>query len=129
MSYLNQLMMINSLLLLLLLLLWAVMSQMLVVMMMLQVITSWLISYQSVMQQLTRMSTSCSSSLPTTTYRWSVYFPTFSIEQYFLQTIHRSNVFSALTLLVGHPACKKLSGGVLTWLSVWIEVQSCIWPS
>jgi len=32
--------------------------------------------------------------------------------------------FSALTLLVGrqegHPACKKLSGGVLVWLSVWI---------
>jgi len=31
--------------------------------------------------------------------------------------------FSALTLLVGwqegHPACKKLSGGVLVWLSVW----------
>ena len=31
--------------------------------------------------------------------------------------------FSALTLLVGwqegHPACKKLSGGVLAWLSVW----------
>jgi len=30
---------------------------------------------------------------------------------------------SALTLLVGrqegHPACKKLSGGVLAWLSVW----------
>jgi len=29
--------------------------------------------------------------------------------------------FSALTLLVGrqegHPACKKLSGGVLAWLS------------
>ena len=41
--------------------------------------------------------------------------------------------FSALTLLVGrqkgHPACKKLSGGVLTWLSVWCEVQTCIWPS
>jgi len=37
--------------------------------------------------------------------------------------------FSALTLLVGwqeeHPACKKLSGGVLTWLSVWSEVQNC----
>jgi len=34
--------------------------------------------------------------------------------------------FSALTLLVGrqegHPACKKLSGGVLVWLSVWSEV-------
>jgi len=31
--------------------------------------------------------------------------------------------FSALTLLVGrqegHPACKKLNGGVLAWLSVW----------
>jgi len=38
--------------------------------------------------------------------------------------------FSALTLLVGrqegHPACKKLSGGVLEWLSVWSEVQTCI---
>jgi len=33
--------------------------------------------------------------------------------------------FSALVLLVGrqegHPACKKLSGGVLTCLSVWME--------
>jgi len=41
--------------------------------------------------------------------------------------------FSALTLLVGwqegHPACKKLSGGVLAWLSIWSEVQTCIWPS
>ena len=41
--------------------------------------------------------------------------------------------FSALTLLVGrqegHPACKKLSGGVLAWLSVWSEVQTCICPS
>jgi len=42
--------------------------------------------------------------------------------------------FSALTLLVGrqkgHLACKKLSGGVLAWLSVWSEVQIvCIWPS
>jgi len=40
--------------------------------------------------------------------------------------------FSALTLLVGwqegHPAYKKLSGGVLAWLSVWSEVQTCIWP-
>ena len=35
--------------------------------------------------------------------------------------------FIALMLLVGrqerHPACKKLSGGVLLWLSVWSEVQ------
>jgi len=41
--------------------------------------------------------------------------------------------FSALTLLVGrqegHPACKKLSGGVLVWLSVRSMVQTCIWPS
>ena len=41
--------------------------------------------------------------------------------------------FSALTLLVGrqegHPACKKLSVGVLAWLSAWSEVQTCIWPS
>jgi len=29
----------------------------------------------------------------------------------------------------GHPVCKKLSGGVLAWLSVWSKVQSCIWPS
>ena len=41
--------------------------------------------------------------------------------------------FSALTAVgwrqEGHPACKKLSGGVLVWLSVWSEVQTCIWPS
>jgi len=41
--------------------------------------------------------------------------------------------FSALMLLVGqqegHPACKKLSGGVLAWLSVSREVRVCIWPS
>ena len=41
--------------------------------------------------------------------------------------------FSALMLLVGrqkgHPACKKLSGGVLAWLFVWSDGQICIWPS
>jgi len=26
-------------------------------------------------------------------------------------------------------SCKKLSGVVLAWLSVWSEVQTCIWPS
>ena len=35
--------------------------------------------------------------------------------------------FSALTLLVGwqegHPACKKLSGGVLEWLSVYSKAD------
>jgi len=42
--------------------------------------------------------------------------------------------FSALTLLVGrqegHPACKKLSGELMAWLSLWSEVQMiCIWSS
>jgi len=36
--------------------------------------------------------------------------------------MYHQYAFSALTLLVGrqegHPACKKLSGGVLAWLSV-----------
>jgi len=48
-------------------------------------------------------------------------------------SVMQSLAFSALMLLVGrqegHPACKKLSGGVLAWLSVWSEVQACIWPS
>ena len=46
---------------------------------------------------------------------------------------YRLYAFSALTLLVGrqevHLACKKLSGGVLPWLSVWSEVQTCICTS
>jgi len=29
----------------------------------------------------------------------------------------------------GHPTCKKLSGGVLLWLSVWSEVQTYMWLS
>jgi len=45
-------------------------------------------------------------------------------------TISFAVTFSALTLLVGrqegHPACKKLSGEVLAWLSVWSEAQTCI---
>ena len=28
-----------------------------------------------------------------------------------------------------HQLCCILSGGVLVWLSVWSEVQTCIWPS
>jgi len=38
------------------------------------------------------------------------------------------SALSALTLLVGwqegHPACKKMSDGVLVWLSVLSEVQT-----
>jgi len=52
---------------------------------------------------------------------------------FFLTAVVVVYAFSALTLLVGqqggHPACKKQSGGVLAWLSVWSEVQTCIWPS
>jgi len=49
------------------------------------------------------------------------------------QKTTNNDAVSALMLLVGqqegNPACKKLSGGVLVWLSVWSEVQICIWPS
>jgi len=41
--------------------------------------------------------------------------------------------FSALTLLAGwqegHLDCKKLSSGVLAWLSAWGKVQTCKWPT
>jgi len=41
--------------------------------------------------------------------------------------------FSALMLLVGrqegHPACKKLSGGVLVWLSVLSKMQIAYGPA
>ena len=58
---------------------------------------------------------------------------TLTQNQFYLAFTGHGYPFSALTLLVGrqegHPACKKLSGGVLAWLSVWSEVQTCIWPS
>ena len=47
-------------------------------------------------------------------------------------TDYTNTAFSALMLLVGRQErhlCKKLSGGVLVWLSVWSEVQTCIQPS
>jgi len=47
--------------------------------------------------------------------------------------LHDFSASSVLTLLVGwqegHLACKKLSGRVLAWLSVWSKVQTCIWRS
>jgi len=61
------------------------------------------------------------------------FWPTVVTVRYMLGFCVSVYAFSALTLLVGqqegHPACKKLSGGVLVWLSVWSEVQTCIWPS
>jgi len=57
----------------------------------------------------------------------------FSLQVQILFLVLLVIAFSALTLLVGrqegHPACKKQSGGVLAWLSVWSRVQTCIWPS
>ena len=48
-------------------------------------------------------------------------------------SVQDARTFSALILLVGrqegHPACKKLSSGVLAWLPVWSKVQTCILPS
>ena len=55
--------------------------------------------------------------------------------QYINELLHLvfNYAFSALMLLVGlqegHPACKKLSGGVLAWLFVWSNVQIFLWPS
>ena len=57
----------------------------------------------------------------------------FMWNQKFRAMIWHEFAFIPLTLLAGrqegHPACKKLSGGVLVWLCVWSEVQTCIWPS
>jgi len=53
----------------------------------------------------------------------------FSREIFYVTVVLCLSAFSALTLLVGwqegHPACKKLSGGVLEWLSDWSKVQTC----
>jgi len=50
---------------------------------------------------------------------WSESSPLNTLPCYYFSFV----AFSALTLFVwrqeGHPACKKLSGGVLAWLSVW----------
>jgi len=56
------------------------------------------------------------------------------LRYYIIYTVvFSAHAFSALTLLVGrqegHPASKKLSGGVLAWLSVRSKVHTCIWPS
>jgi len=54
----------------------------------------------------------------------------FWAEAFLTDLLLTCTAFSALTLLVGrqegHPACKKLSGEVLAWLSVWSKVQACI---
>ena len=47
----------------------------------------------------------------------------------FAAAVRRAAIFDNNFLHAGHPACKKLSGGVLAWLSVWSVMQTCIWPS
>ena len=42
---------------------------------------------------------------------------------------HVANIRVSRNLKQHHPACKKPRGGVLAWLSVWSEVQTCIQPS
>ena len=68
-------------------------------------------------------------STPTLSYATATVLVTTLTSSYYLYMYS----FSVLTLLVGrqegHPACKKLSGGLLVWLSVWSEVQACIWSS
>jgi len=62
-----------------------------------------------------------------------MYYRVFYVQHILCFLFVADDALSALTLLVGqqegHPACKKLSGGVLAWLSVWSEVQTCTWPS
>ena len=65
--------------------------------------------------------------------KWTLYTrPTIASKFFYIKPTVGFTL-SALTLLVGwqegHPACKKLSGGVLVWLSVWSQMQTCIWPS
>ena len=66
-------------------------------------------------------------------HRYSIAVHIILQDEYFLLFSGSSIAFNALTLLVGwqegHPACKKLSGGVLVWLFVWSEVQTCMWSS
>ena len=55
------------------------------------------------------------------------------IKQIGIHAVEEHNAFSALTLLVGrqegHPAFKKLSSGVLAWLSVWSKEQIAYGPA
>jgi len=72
------------------------------------------------------------SSAHTSMFILKLYFNYIIIIIFYIVIVH-VYAFSASTLLVGwqegHPACKKLSGVVLAWLSVWSELQTCIWPS
>jgi len=57
----------------------------------------------------------------------------YSVFTHKLESAFSAYAFSALMLLVGrqggHLAHEKLSGGMLAWLCVWVNVQICIWSS
>ena len=50
-------------------------------------------------------------------------------QEHYEVPIELLSVWNTVGWQEGHLACKKLSGEVLAWLSVWSEVQTCIWPS
>jgi len=56
-----------------------------------------------------------------------VCFSTLAEKQNKLNITTYYRAFGTLTLLVGrqegHPACRKLNGGMLVWLCVWVKVQ------
>jgi len=56
-----------------------------------------------------------------------------NVNNWILKFADNTKILNAFTLLVGqqagHPAFKKLSGRVLAWLSLWGEMQICIWRS
>ena len=76
---------------------------------------------------------SCCVLLSSNADRHRIHLLRLSLQSVFFHFTSLRCTFSPLRLLVGqqegHLACKKLSGGVLVWLSVWSKVQSCIWPS
>jgi len=80
-------------------------------------------------QQATSQSHRVSSRTAVIVVDWKNFFTPFDVHEMCFSAF----AFSALTLLAGqqegHPARKKLSGEVLVWLSVWSEVQTCMWPS
>jgi len=42
--------------------------------------------------------------------------------------VDQLSIFANFQFSIG-ASKKKLGGGVLAWLSVWSEMQTCIWPS
>jgi len=59
---------------------------------------------------------------------YAILYGIFLVSLHYITLYCTAIAFGALMLLIGqqegHPACKKLSGGVLVWLSVWSEVQT-----